>query len=108
MPALTYLNHHQKNIERFREDHSKSFFLYTPQCFHDSAGFLSGELALSIYVIFHLVEDHVFGTYMNNLFDAGRRFVGIYSSNEETIWPNSHERHRQFHHISTDNFPNGS
>jgi hypothetical protein len=95
----------KKNIERFREDHSKSFFLYTPQCFHDSAGFLSGDLALSIDVIFHLVEDHVFCTYMNNLFDAGRRFVGIYSSNEERSWPNSHERHRHFSSYIDEQFP---
>jgi hypothetical protein len=86
----------KKNIERFRDDPSKSFFLYTPECFNDPAAFLSGDLALSIDVLFHLVEDHVFYTYMNHLFGAGLRFVGIYSSNEEKIYPRSHERHRRF------------
>jgi hypothetical protein len=86
----------KKNIEQFCNDSSKSFFLYTPECFYDSAAFLSADLALSIDVLFHLVEDHVFYTYMNHLFAAGRCFVGIYSSNEERIYPKSHERHRCF------------
>lgn len=54
------------------------------------------ELALSLDVIYHLVEDSVFETYMAQLFDASNRFVIVYSSNEEKPWPAPHVRHREF------------
>lgn len=54
------------------------------------------DLALSLDVIFHLVEDEVFENYMTGLFNAGRRFVIIYSSNEELAPVAQHVRHRKF------------
>lgn len=54
------------------------------------------ELALSLDVVYHLVEDPVFDAYMRQLFDAGTRYVIIYSSNTEKSWPNPHVRHREF------------
>jgi len=39
------------------------------------------ELALSLDVIYHLVEDDVFNDYMNKLFNSSTKFVIIYSSN---------------------------
>lgn len=56
------------------------------------------DLALSIDVIFHLVEDDVYHRYMERLFDSAERFVIIYSSNtEERISPYApHVRHRRF------------
>jgi hypothetical protein len=54
------------------------------------------DLSLSLDAIYHLVEDAVFETYMNQLFDAAKRYVIVYSSNEDKRWPNPHVRHRNF------------
>jgi hypothetical protein len=67
-------------------------FLHTSEVTDDDRA----ELALSLDVIYHLVEDEVFDTYMHRLFDAATKFVIIYSSNEEKGWPSPHIRHRQF------------
>jgi SAM-dependent methyltransferase len=61
--------------ERFRDDSSKAFLLAT-----EGSG-QRAELALSLDVIFHLVEDHVFETYMATLFAAAERHVILYTSN---------------------------
>ena len=53
------------------------------------------DLALSLDVIFHLVEDAVFDAYMRRLLAASRRFVVIYSSNEDRP-ARGHVRHRSF------------
>ena len=79
--------------KRFREDRSKSFELAAD---YDGS---KAELALSLDVIFHLVEDSVFEHYMARLFDAATRFVIIYSSNrdERVSDPAAmHVRHRRF------------
>lgn len=54
------------------------------------------DLALSLDVIYHLVEDEVFDEYMTRLFDAADRHVIVYASNEEKSWPSPHVRHRNF------------
>ena len=54
------------------------------------------DLSLSLDAIYHLVEDAVFETYMNQLFDAAKRYVIVYSSNEDKDWPDPHVRHRNF------------
>ena len=43
------------------------------------------DLSLSLDAIYHLVEDAVFETYMNQLFDAAKRYVIVYSSNEDKL-----------------------
>jgi SAM-dependent methyltransferase len=57
---------------------------------------LHADLVLSIDVIFHLVEDAVFGQYLHALFGHARRFVVIHSSNFDSAWPAPHVRHRRF------------
>ena len=54
------------------------------------------ELALSIDVIFHLVEDEVFARHVDTLFSHATRFVLIYASNFDSAWPDQHVRHRRF------------
>lgn len=54
------------------------------------------DLALSLDVIYHLVEDEVFDSYMRQLFDAAIRFVVIYSSDRDRPNPGQHVRERQF------------
>lgn len=80
---------------RFSDDQAKSFFLYRGSCFVDRSSLFRAELALSLDVIYHLVEDLVFETYMKHLFAAAERFVVIYSTNNETA-ATAHVRHRQF------------
>jgi SAM-dependent methyltransferase len=58
------------------------------------------DLALSLDVIFHLVEDDVYVAHLRRLFDAANRFVIIYSSNREANARTfKHVRHRV---VSTD------
>lgn len=55
------------------------------------------ELCLSLDVIFHLIEEPVFVTYMQRLFSASDRFVIIYASNTNVNnEPASHFKHRKF------------
>ncbi|HEY3848038.1 MAG TPA: class I SAM-dependent methyltransferase [Acetobacteraceae bacterium] len=57
---------------------------------------INAELTLSIDVIFHLVEDAAFASYMHALFAHARRFVLVYSSNTDRRWSSPHVRHRRF------------
>jgi hypothetical protein len=66
---------------------------------------LVADLALSLDVIYHLVEDSTFDTYMRRLFASGKRFVIVYSSNMESEWPTKHVRHRQFTNWVAQNKP---
>jgi hypothetical protein len=54
------------------------------------------DLAISLDVIYHLVEDSVFDAYMRQLFDSAQRFVIVYSSNKDENLPVNHVRHREF------------
>jgi SAM-dependent methyltransferase len=77
---------------RFAGDATKGFYLVgeVPQslgCF---------DLVLSLDVIYHLVEDEVFATYMRSLFERAGRFVVIYSSNKLEDSGVPHVRHRRF------------
>lgn len=76
---------------RFSADHSKRFLLWD-----DQMPELMADLSLSLDVIYHLVEDPVFETYMRRLFDSAQRFVIVYSSNVDELSPSSHVRQRQF------------
>lgn len=78
--------------ERFRGDASKRFMLM------DEYAGQRAELTLSLDVVYHLVEDAVFESYMQTLFDAAERFVIVYSSNAEIREEGqaAHVRHRHF------------
>jgi hypothetical protein len=82
--------------ERFASDRSKSFFRYDGSCFTDHAGLFAADLAVSLDVVYHLVEDEVFDTYMSHLFAAARRFVILYSTNILLSGTGPHVRHREF------------
>ena len=86
----------QMCVARFRDDKSKSFLRYDPETLADPAGWFRADLALSMEVIFHLVEDDVFEDYMNRLFDAAERYVLICSNDSADSEQGPHERHRQF------------
>lgn len=77
----------------FAQDATKHFYLATalPK---DLGTF---DLALSLDVIYHLIEDSVFDAYMRRLFSVAQRHVIIYSSNYDVqLTPGPHVRHRKF------------
>jgi hypothetical protein len=76
----------------FRHETSKRFEVF-------DASYVASEradLALSLDVIFHLVEDHIYEQHMRVLFEAATRFVIIYSDNVEAPRDALHVRHRRF------------
>lgn len=62
------------------------------------------ELALSIDVIYHLIEDNVFHRYLAALFNRAEKFVLIYASNTDQAWPDAHVRHRRFSEVVASGF----
>jgi SAM-dependent methyltransferase len=78
--------------DKFRDDPTKQFHLVSEYNGH------TADLALSLDVLFHLVEDPVFERYMHRLFESADTFVGIYSSNSNTNPSDQsvHVRHRRF------------
>lgn len=84
-------------IWTFGTDPTKSFFLYDPLRFHDNGGYFFGELALSLDVVYHLIEDDIFRQYMHHLFAAAEQYVIIFSTNFESgPGYEPHVRHRVF------------
>jgi hypothetical protein len=75
------------------------FYFHNHKTFHKMEDYSGekAELAISLDVIYHLIEDSVFETYMHCLFQASKFAVIIYSSNDEKI-PNkaAHVKHRCF------------
>jgi hypothetical protein len=77
----------------FAEDATKKFYL-ADALPKDIGKF---DLALSLDVIYHLIEDSVFDAYMRRLFSVAQRHVIIYSSDsDDIITPGTHVRHRKF------------
>ncbi|GAA2739476.1 hypothetical protein GCM10009867_35690 [Pedococcus aerophilus] len=80
----------------FAADRTKSFLQYDPETLSDPAGWLRADLALSMEVLFHLVEDAVFEDYLTRLFDSAERYVVVCSSDVDLPQKSPHERHRAF------------
>lgn len=85
----------QRCQNRFASDPTKDFYPVS-----EWKG-KTAELALSLDVIYHLIEDGVFTQYMETLFDAAECFVAIYASNDEKLnallgGHVKHVRHRKF------------
>lgn len=76
----------------FGEDTAKRFALVSEY------GGEQAELALSLDVIFHLIEEDVFDHYMRALFGAASRFVIVYASDTDANlgYEQSHFKHRKF------------
>jgi hypothetical protein len=82
--------------QRFTPDSSKKFFLFEPQDFLKVEAKFKAELGLSLDVVYHLIEEEVFDTYLQSLFSASEKFVIIYSSNYDEVPLVPHIRHRKF------------
>ncbi|HEX5402998.1 MAG TPA: class I SAM-dependent methyltransferase [Pseudonocardiaceae bacterium] len=83
-------------IGKFSGDATKSFLRYDPETLADPAGWLRADLALSLEVIFHLVEDEVFEDYMTRLFNSADRYIIVCSNDTADDERAPHERHRDF------------
>lgn len=66
-------------IHKFKNDPSKSFYVYNSLSFQDNHKLFKAELSLSLDVIFHIIEDDIFIKYMNDVFYASQKYVIIYS-----------------------------
>lgn len=79
-------------INKFHNDPSKAF-LNMSQLSTQKA-----DLSMSLDVIYHLVEDEVFDSYMRQLFDCSNQYVIIYSSdrNQQDKLQAPHVKHRKF------------
>ncbi|MGY4502525.1 SAM-dependent methyltransferase [Bradyrhizobium sp. GM24.11] len=95
-PAYTGVDISASAIEacrtRFKQDPSKRFLLASTREAQDARA----ELALSLDVIYHLIEDAVYDEYMTRLIAAAERYVCVYSSNVIKTAPALHVRHRVF------------
>lgn len=80
---------------RFAGDQTKTFELYRPRR-RSRLKAAAADMAISLDVIYHLLDDAVFERYMSDLFGLGRRFVVVYSSDAEIPDPAGHVRHRSF------------
>ncbi len=77
--------------QKFKADKTKSFYLIS------KIESFKAKMSLSLDVLFHLVEDKIFETYMHQLFDASEMYVVIYSSNfDDSENYENHVRHRKF------------
>ncbi|TDX17609.1 hypothetical protein EDF88_1898 [Buttiauxella sp. BIGb0552] len=85
----------QRCINRFASDPTKDFY-HVNKWDRQQA-----DLTLSLDVLYHLIEESVFEKYMETLFAAAKKFVIIYSSNDEQLnhllsGHVKHVRHRKF------------
>lgn len=78
--------------QRCGDDPSRTFMLLD-----DYAG-QRADVALSLDVLYHLVEDPVFDAHLRALFGAARRYVVIYSCDDDQPVParDAHVRRRRF------------
>ena len=84
----------EKNKQNYQDDQTKQFFCTKTE--REKYINKKYDMAISMDVIFHLLEDQVFYNYMEDLFFVAKKYVVIYSSNHEeyTKWPEY--RHRNF------------
>ena len=82
--------------ERFAADKTKSFYLYDTHCFVDHQQRFVGDLTLSLDVLYHIMDEVTFNAYLEQLFDAARRHVIVYSSNTDERVPSLYLRHWRF------------
>ena len=104
-PKYTGLDVSRSAIEKckghFIDDCSKSFSLFEGRITSSS---WEAELTLSLDVVYHLVEDEVFESYMHCLFGLAKKYVIIYAWDVEEE-KRYHIRHRHFSKWICNNVP---
>lgn len=95
-PMYTGYDVSEKSIEICRKifvDDDTKRFLCCEEC--DFEIIHKGDLAISLDVIYHLVEDDIYEQYMRRLFSSSKKYVCIYSSNFEKQ-VTEHVKNRKF------------
>ena len=82
--------------QRFVDDDTKSFLLYDPARFHDPAGFLRADLAISLDVLFHAVDERDWELHLQHLFGAAGRAVVVYAPDADRPTAVPYSRVRPF------------
>lgn len=85
-----------KVIKKFKSDKSKEFRIYNPEYIGTDPA-VKGDLALSLDVVYHIINEKHFINYLFSLFNSSERFVIIYAPDIDR-WddPTKHERYRRF------------
>lgn len=78
--------------QRFADDPSKTFL----SILDPKASTCYSDCAMSLDVIYHLVEDGVFDSYMRLLVSLAQRYVVVYSCDFDGPGPAPHVRHRNY------------
>jgi SAM-dependent methyltransferase len=86
----------QRCRDRFQGDPRRRFLLYDAASFRAEAAAFQPDVAISMDVVFHLIEEAVFVNYMNDLFSATAPRVIIYSTNFDKSYPAPHQVDRHF------------
>jgi tetratricopeptide (TPR) repeat protein len=68
---------------RYRDDATREFKVYDPSR-PSRQKMVPAELAVSLDVVYHLLEDDTYDAYMRDLFALSSRFVAVYSCNTES------------------------
>jgi hypothetical protein len=80
-------------IERFGDDETKSFAYYEPHLFLN-CGAITADVALSLDVIEHLVEDELLITYLADMSAAASRFLIFFTEDQKANPGAAHVRYR--------------
>jgi SAM-dependent methyltransferase len=82
-PAYTGFDISKEAIRKcnqiFKNDASKKFYIYRPEKYQHHK--YIADMAISLDVIYHVVEDNLYELYLNHLFNLARKIVIIYSWN---------------------------
>lgn len=95
----------QQCTRLFNSDPTKSFFLYDSGSLNDNLQLFRSDAAISIDVVFHLVELPVFEKYLSDLFNAAIKLVIIYAADIDYKPKTEHELYRKFTPYIRLNFP---
>ena len=81
--------------DKYKYDNRKEFIVYN-EYKSKKDEIKNADLTLSIDVLFHLVEDHVFKEYITELFERSDNYVIIYSTNFNKKYKSPHQLDREF------------
>lgn len=86
---------------KYKDDINKEFYWTRDKEF---SNFRIADMSMSLDVIYHLVEDEVFEKYMLDLFKCSRKYVCIYSWDQD-VPVSMHVKYRKFTEYIENNFP---
>lgn len=79
----------EQNLKTFFLDQKKDFLLFDSNRIKNIGVFLNADMAISLDVLYHLVELNTFESYLSTLFAVAKQYVVIYASDDEGIKVNS-------------------